>query len=97
METLHIIFGGASVEHDVSIVTALQTYNALKDNYRITLLYCTKENEIYITTKTTPGDYIDKQTLIAKSKNKKDKSKNIAVNRFFIFRLLRRPAYRRAG
>ena len=35
MESLHIIFGGASVEHDVSIVTALQTYNALKDNYKI--------------------------------------------------------------
>ena len=33
MKNLHIIFGGASVEHDVSIVTALQTYNALKDKY----------------------------------------------------------------
>lgn len=67
MKNLHIIFGGASVEHDVSIVTALQTYNALKDKYNVTLLYITKENEIYITTKTTPADYIDKEGLLKKS------------------------------
>ena len=68
METLHIIFGGASVEHDVSIVTALQTYNALKGNYKVTLLYCTKENDIYITTKSAPADYVDKEELLKKCK-----------------------------
>jgi len=67
MNKLHIIFGGASVEHDVSIVTALQTYNALKDKYKITLLYCTKGNEIYVVNKTTPADYVDKDQLIKKS------------------------------
>ncbi|MBQ3502637.1 MAG: ATP-grasp domain-containing protein [Clostridia bacterium] len=68
METLHIIFGGASVEHDVSIVTALQTYNALKESYKVTLLYCTKDNDIYITTKSTPADYINKEELLKKCK-----------------------------
>jgi len=68
MKNLHIIFGGASVEHDVSIVTALQTYNTLKDKYKITLLYCSKENKIYISNKTAPADYIDKELLLKQSK-----------------------------
>lgn len=68
MKNLHIIFGGASVEHDVSIVTALQTYNTLKDKYNITLLYCTNENHIYISKKTSSSDYIDKEALIKHSK-----------------------------
>ena len=68
MKKLHIIFGGASVEHDVSIVTALQTYNALKDKYQIGLLYITKDNKIYHTTKSTPAEYIDKDLLVKQSK-----------------------------
>ncbi len=68
METLHIIFGGASVEHDVSIVTALQTYNALRQEYKITLLYCNKDNNLFVVNKATPADYVDKETLLKKSK-----------------------------
>ncbi len=68
MNKLHIIFGGASVEHDVSIVTALQTYNAIKDKYKITLLYITKDNQIYLSSKTAPADYIDKDLLLKQSK-----------------------------
>ena len=68
MKKLFIIFGGASVEHDVSIVTALQTYSELKDKYSIGLLYCTKDNFIYLVDKTAPADYIDKKLLISKSK-----------------------------
>ena len=68
MENLYIIFGGASVEHDVSIVTALQTYNTLKHKYNITLIYCSKDNELYLTTKSTPADYIDKDALIKDAK-----------------------------
>lgn len=68
MEQIYIIFGGASVEHDVSIVTALQTYNALKDKYKLALIYLTNENQMYMVKKTTPQDYIDKTQLIKKSK-----------------------------
>ncbi len=68
MESLHIIFGGASVEHDVSIITALQTYNALKEKYNITLIYCSKDNKLYITNKTLPEDYIEKDNLVKKLK-----------------------------
>ena len=48
MEKLHIIFGGASVEHDVSIITALQTYNALKDKCDIGLIYCSRDNKFFL-------------------------------------------------
>lgn len=68
MKNLHIIFGGASVEHDVSIVTGLQTYNTLKDKYNVILLYCSKENEIYISTKKLPADYMDKRLLLKQCK-----------------------------
>ena len=67
MKNLFIIFGGASVEHDVSIVTALQTYNSLKDKYTLSLLYCTKENLIYLVDKTTPADYINKEEVLKKA------------------------------
>ena len=67
MTNLFIIFGGASVEHDVSIVTALQTYNNLKDKYKLGLLYCTKDNLIYLVDKTAPADYIDKENLLKRS------------------------------
>ncbi|MFQ6724124.1 MAG: ATP-grasp domain-containing protein [Clostridia bacterium] len=67
MKNLFIVFGGASVEHDVSIVTALQTYGNLKDRYKIGLLYCTKDNLLYLVDKTTPADYINKDILIKKA------------------------------
>lgn len=67
MKNLFIIFGGASVEHDVSIVTALQTYNNLKDKYKLGLLYCSKDNLMYLMDKTTPADYIDKDSLLKKA------------------------------
>ena len=56
------------MEHDVSIVTALQTYNELKDKYNVGLLYCTKDNLIYQVDKTAPADYIDKEALLRKAK-----------------------------
>ena len=67
MKNLFIIFGGASVEHDVSIVTALQTYGNLKDKYKLGLLYCTKDNLMYLVDKTAPADYIDKELLLKKA------------------------------
>lgn len=67
MKNLFIIFGGASVEHDVSIVTALQTYGNLKDKYKLWLLYCAKDNLMYLVDKTAPADYIDKEILLKKA------------------------------
>ena len=67
MKEIYIIFGGATVEHDVSIVTALQTYGNIKDKYKAHLLYVTKDNHIYLVDKTAPADYIDKDLLLKKS------------------------------
>ena len=43
-----VIFGGKSVEHEISIISALQGYNALNENkYDILPLYITKNGEFY--------------------------------------------------
>ena len=43
-----ILFGGKSVEHDISIITALQIYeNIDKNKYNVIPLYLNHNNEIY--------------------------------------------------
>lgn len=42
-----VIFGGRSCEHEISILSALQVMNALKDSYHIIPIYITKESEMY--------------------------------------------------
>lgn len=41
-----IVFGGKSVEHDVSIVTAKQIHNICKDMYDTTLIYVDKNGQL---------------------------------------------------
>lgn len=46
---LALVFGGKSVEHDISILSALQVYHALdKTKYEVIPIYVTKENEVLI-------------------------------------------------
>jgi len=41
-----VIFGGRSVEHEISVISALQTINEIdKEKYKITPIYITKEGE----------------------------------------------------
>ncbi|MCL2634047.1 MAG: D-alanine--D-alanine ligase [Oscillospiraceae bacterium] len=43
-----LFFGGKSTEHEVSIITALQAYNAFnKDKYEVVPIYITKENQFF--------------------------------------------------
>ena len=42
-----VLFGGESVEHEISIITANQVMNALKINYKVIPLYISKENKLY--------------------------------------------------
>ena len=42
-----VLFGGESVEHEISIITANQVMNALKINYTVIPLYISKENKLY--------------------------------------------------
>ncbi len=44
---LMILFGGASYEHDVSIVTGCLMYNILKEKYDVYPVYISKEQELY--------------------------------------------------
>ncbi len=44
-----IFFGGNSVEHEVSIISALQAYNAIdKEKYDVIPIYITKDNLMYV-------------------------------------------------
>lgn len=42
-----VLFGGESVEHEISIISANQVMNALKVNYTVIPLYISKENKLY--------------------------------------------------
>ena len=45
---LGVFFGGKSVEHEVSIITAIQAIeNIDKDKYDIVPIYITKDNKMY--------------------------------------------------
>ena len=45
---LCVFFGGKSVEHEVSVISGLQAYNAFdKDKYEPIAIYITKDNELY--------------------------------------------------
>lgn len=44
-----ILFGGKSVEHEVSIISGLQAYNNIdKDKYDVFPVYISKKNEMYV-------------------------------------------------
>lgn len=44
-----VLFGGKSVEHEVSVISAIQAIMAMdKDKYEIIPVYLTKENDMYI-------------------------------------------------
>lgn len=44
-----VIFGGKSVEHEVSIISGLQAVNNIdQDKYDVIPIYLSKENEMYI-------------------------------------------------
>ena len=48
-QNIGILYGGKSVEHEISILTALQVYKAIdKTKYNVELFYLTKNNNIII-------------------------------------------------
>lgn len=46
-KNLVLIFGGVSPEHDISIITAMQVFSVLKDDYNILLIYINKDGQWY--------------------------------------------------
>ena len=63
MKKIVVVFGGASVEHDVSIITGLQAINILKEEYEVLPIYLSLENRFFLTQKTKPTDYFDKEEI----------------------------------
>ena len=45
MQNIAIVYGGQSTEHDVSILTGLHLARHITDDYRVTLVYLTKDNQ----------------------------------------------------
>ena len=46
---LAVMFGGRSVEHEISVISAIQAIHAVdKDKYDVIPIYITKNNEMYI-------------------------------------------------
>lgn len=66
---LGVFFGGKSVEHEVSVITAAQTAAAMDaDKYQIIPVYITKDNEMYTGADLlVPGNYRDLPSLLARS------------------------------
>lgn len=65
-----VVFGGKSVEHEISIISAIQAIQSMdKEKYEITPVYMTKSNEFYVGEKV--GDieaYKDIKALISESR-----------------------------
>lgn len=64
-----VIFGGKSVEHEISILTAYQVIECLKTaSYKVFPIYYTKENIPYLMLKEKVNDYKNLKEVIKKKK-----------------------------
>lgn len=46
---LAVMFGGRSVEHEISVISAIQAIGAVnKEKYEVIPIYITKNNEMYV-------------------------------------------------
>lgn len=74
MIRMAVMFGGKSVEHEVSIISAIQAIMSLdKDKYEITPVYITKKNEMYV------GEDIGKIEAYKNIKALVDKSQRVIL------------------
>ena len=46
-----VVFGGNSVEHEISIISAFQVIEALKTKYEVFPVYISKSNKFYYSNK----------------------------------------------
>lgn len=64
MKKLCIFFGGASTEHDISIITAMQLFKNIKSRYEVELIYIGLDNEFYLATHVSDiAEFKDKDNL----------------------------------
>ena len=68
MQNIIVFYGGKSSEHDISILTAIQTMkNMNKDKYKVYPVYITQDNNFII-----PKNYLDVKTYTKTIKNFKE-------------------------
>lgn len=64
MKNVAVIFGGASVEHDVSIVTGLKICKSLRRTFNLLPIYFSLDNKFYYLKGVNFNDYQDKEKLV---------------------------------
>ena len=64
MEKLCVIFGGASCEHDISIITAMQLCKNLEKKYKIEKIYLGLDNSFYLATHVSDISYFEDKKKI---------------------------------
>ena len=52
-----ILFGGNSLEHEISIITAYQVKSKIEKRYDVYMLYLDFDNNLYIANKCSIGDF----------------------------------------
>ena len=79
-----VLFGGESVEHEISVITASQVMNALSVNYKVIPVYISKSNKLYYS-----NDFMQLDTFrsIDKYLKKKNEVKIIRKNKTFYLSL----------
>jgi len=66
-DTLAVIFGGPSDEHDISILTGLQSSRILSNKYNILNIYWTKDNKWYLVDQNLESiDFLDGDKILKK-------------------------------
>ena len=74
-----VVFGGKSVEHEISIISAFQVIEILKTKYEVLAVYASKSNEFYY------NKNIDSIEAFKKSKyRKRDRVEFVNNNGFYI-------------
>lgn len=88
MKNLILVYGGSSVEHDISILTALQCEKALKAlEYNVTKVYIDLHNKMYIGKELDiKENYVDKELLVKKLKKVNIFCNCLYVKTFGIFK-----------
>ena len=71
-----VVFGGKSVEHEISIISAFQVIEALKTKYEVTPVYISKNNEFYYDKKMKDIEYFKSNKKIIKKGNRVSFLKN---------------------
>lgn len=70
MKKIIVLFGGKSVEHDISIITALQAMNAIKNDAEILPIYITGDGEFVTAKNLLDVNIYSNFNKLAKSKKK---------------------------